>query len=244
MQASEYASIYALEDEHWWYRGVHELVADVVRARGRTDLAILDAGCGTGGLMAQLQRYGTVTGCDYADAALACCRRRGLVSIVQADLNTWAPAENHYDVIVSVDVLYHAAIADDLAIVQKLARGLRSGGMLILHLPAFNWLRRRHDVAVATKRRYTRRDVRAMVVEAGLRPRMLTYRMPWLCGLALVQKTWETLRGTVNTAHSDLQPLPGWLNSVLLGMVRGENAAVRRGIPMPVGTSVLCVAEK
>ncbi len=244
MQTSEYARIYALEDEHWWYRGVHDLVEDIVRARGRKDLAILDAGCGTGGLLAQLQHYGTVAGCDYADEALACCRQRGFAAVVHADLNTWAPDENRYDVIVSVDVLYHAAIADDLAIVKKLARGLRSGGVLILHLPAFNWLRRRHDVAVATKRRYTRHDVRAMVVAAGLRPRMLTYRLPWLFGIAVMQKMWETLCGTVSTAHSDLQPVPGWLNRALLSIVHGENIAVRWGLAMPLGTSVFCVAEK
>ncbi len=243
MQPSEYASIFALEQTHWWYCGVHELVASMVRARGRRDVRILDAGCGTGGLLARLQQYGDAVGCDYADAAVAFCRQRGL-TVTQANLNTWAPPAGQYDVIVSVDVLYHQAIADDAAVVQRLATGLRPGGELILHLPALEWLRRQHDIAVATKRRYTRRDVRLMIEAAGLRVRLLSYRLPWLACVALAQKGWEALRRNGARAQSDLRPLTGWINSLLLAAVRAENAVVRRGLPLPVGTSVFCVAAR
>jgi SAM-dependent methyltransferase len=243
MQPSEYARIFALEQTHWWYCGVHELVESMVRARGRRDLRILDAGCGTGGLLARLQQYGAATGCDYADAAVAFCRQRGL-TVTQANLNTWTPPAGQYDVIVSVDVLYHEAIDDDAAVVQRLATGLCRGGLLMLHLPALESLRRQHDIAVATKRRYTRGDIRAMVTAAGLRPCLLSYRLPWLACVALAQKGWEALQRTGATAQSDLRPTTGWINSMLRAVVRAENALVRRGLPMPVGTSVFCVAER
>ena len=54
-------------------------------------------------------------------------------------------ADQSFDAVVSLDVLYHAAVTDDRAAVRELARVLRPGGALILNLPAYDWLRSGHD---------------------------------------------------------------------------------------------------
>ncbi|MEP7293742.1 MAG: class I SAM-dependent methyltransferase, partial [Chloroflexota bacterium] len=57
MEAYEYATMAAFETGYWWYRGLHGVIADVLRACGITAQSrILDAGCGTGGNLVNLNR--------------------------------------------------------------------------------------------------------------------------------------------------------------------------------------------
>ena len=59
MERSEYAKLNEVEDEMWWFRGIHaNLMTAFNRRAGEmpTVHAILDAGCGTGGLLTKLGR--------------------------------------------------------------------------------------------------------------------------------------------------------------------------------------------
>jgi hypothetical protein len=50
MEPSEYESIARLEGEHWWYKGMRQITAALLRDIDLPDGAtILDAGCGPGG---------------------------------------------------------------------------------------------------------------------------------------------------------------------------------------------------
>ncbi|NLF38894.1 class I SAM-dependent methyltransferase [bacterium] len=244
MNRTEYASIFALEETHWWYRGLRDLVEAQVRRLGRSDLRMLDAGCGTGGMMARLAKYGAVDGIDYADEAVAFCRERGLEGARQGDLNDCALPRETYDVIVSLDVLYHRAINDDGAVLARLASALKPGGTMILNLAAFECLRRGHDIAVETKRRYRAGEVRRMVAAAGLEARVVTYRLPLLFPAAYAAKMIGRARGRAAMAASDLRMPPRPVNRLLRALAGAENALICRGVALPFGTSVFTVAYK
>lgn len=244
MHPAEYDRMFALEEQHWWYRAVRELVLwHVRRAAGAGPLRILDAGCGTGAMAVALQDYGTVSAIDASAHAVAYCRQRGLTSVTCVDLNTWEPARAAYDVIVCLDVLYHQGIHDDAAVIRKFHAALKPGGMLIAQLPAFECLRRSHDVVVATKRRYTRSQARRLLADNGFMVRMCCYRLPWLFVAALLSKWRERIHTPRGDARSDLERVPSWLNASLLTLARVENVFVRRGIGMPFGSSVFLFAS-
>src|SRR6185369_5021495 len=149
MNRIEYTRMYEVEDHHWWYVGLHELILNVIR--GETErlgrpLEIFDAGCGTGRLVQLMQQQGhTVDGCDAAEEALRFCRMRGLETMALADVNSLEIEPGKYDVITSIDVLYHSAVIDDRAVMRRLRSGLKPGGMLILNLVAHEFLRSTHD---------------------------------------------------------------------------------------------------
>ena len=72
MELHEYATMAAFEDFYWWYRGLHGVIADMLRAAGVGEQArILDAGCGTGCNMLNLRHtLGVVPfGFDYSPGA-------------------------------------------------------------------------------------------------------------------------------------------------------------------------------
>lgn len=244
MEKSEYTRMYVLETSFWWYRVLHELVEDCIKKNKPEGLLhILDAGCGTGRMMEICQKYGPVEGIDYSEDAVQYARKRGLENVVLADLNDVLIEPNAYNMIVSLDVLYHSAIKDDKVILGKFYDSLKDGGLLIINLPAFEYLKRSHDVVVHTKKRYRKNAFERELKEAGFSIITSSYRMPLLYFIILVAKLFHQ-KPQSQESESDLKELPGWLNSLLLSMGRVENWLIRQGIPFPVGSSLFVVAKK
>src|SRR5258705_10797754 len=88
MRASDYAALYAVEDDLWWFEGMRAVTAallDPVCAPG-SDRLILDAGCGTGANLSWLPPYsgaGRETGTAARAAPPPYCRQRGRPALPQ-----------------------------------------------------------------------------------------------------------------------------------------------------------------
>jgi SAM-dependent methyltransferase len=244
MEKSEYSRMYALETSFWWYRVLHELVETTIQKnKPEGTIRILDAGCGTGRMMEICQKYGYVEGIDYSVDAVDYSRKRGLEHVELGDLNEVSLKSGTYDIVVSLDVLYHSAIKDDKAILDKFFGALKEDGLLIINLPAFEYLKRSHDVVVHTKKRYRKKAFERELKEAGFNHLHSSYRMPLLYFIILVTKLFHH-KSKAAASESDLKEIPRLLNSLLLSMGRMENWLIRHGIGMPVGSSLFAVAQK
>jgi SAM-dependent methyltransferase len=247
MEEQEYKIMFEIENDYWWYRGLHELVLGLLKKSfgERRDIAILDAGCGTGRMLELIDKagYKNAAGLDYSPRAADFSRQRGLQNVVQEDLNGWQPEENKYDCLISLDVLYHSAIADDLAVLKKFFRALRPGGIMLLNLPAFDFLKRGHDAAVWTKKRYRAGGLKKNLQEAGFKAEFISYRLPWLFFIMLLKKMMDKIFRQ-RKPESDLKKLPGILNNFFLMLHRWENSALLTDISFPFGTSVFAIGRK
>lgn len=107
---------------------------------------ILDLGCSTGGLTAQLAQYGNVTGTDISDAAIQAARELhpGLEFKCENFMKT-QPAKEAFDVVVAVDVL--SCVDDQHAFVDRIRQTLRPGGYVYIATPNRFVYERRDDVA-------------------------------------------------------------------------------------------------
>jgi SAM-dependent methyltransferase len=247
MKKNEYHKMFEFEDDYWWYRGLHDLTRRCVikfkQTKSNKQLRILDAGCGTGRMMELLEGYGIVEGIDHWEEAISLCKKRGLKNVQKGDLNTWEPPAEAYDVIISNDVIYISTIEDDMAVVEKFHRALKRDGILILNLPAFKVLQRKHDIAVFGVRRYRKKRTLSQLKEIGFVPVNASYRLPWLFFIMLVQK-YVVDRLSKGEAESDLKVLPAFINSFLLWMHRLENIIITAGVPLPFGSSLFLVCRK
>lgn len=98
---------------------------------GRTDLNIIEVGCGAGWLCPSLKPFGQLTATDMTDQVLARASARFPdVHFVAGDFMALDFERESFDVVVSLEVLSH--VADHAAFVQKLSTLLRPGGLLIL----------------------------------------------------------------------------------------------------------------
>ena len=82
MQAREYEVMYQVENEHWWYVGIHDIIFSTLATfqyrQDRRPWRILDAGCGTGAVAQRLRQLGEVVAVDLSGFALQFSKRRGL----------------------------------------------------------------------------------------------------------------------------------------------------------------------
>ena len=158
-----------------------------------------------------------------------------------ADLNTFTLSGERYDAITSIDVLYHRSILDPLSIVKKFHAALKPGGILFLHLPAYEFLRSSHDTLVHTGHRYTVREAKKLVRDAGFTIEHASYRLMFLFLPVFLLRWIRTLFQKKET--SDIGKVSPLVNAPLLFLSRIENA-LSRMIPLPFGVSLYILAKK
>lgn len=246
MEKREYDVMYNIEDTYWWYVGLRDLVFSSVNTFRRnsngTSLKILDAGCGTGAVLQRLRDYGESYGIDSSEEALEFCRRRGLDHVIEASVTDLPFADHFFDIVISLDVLYHLWVESDLEALKELYRVLRNGGILILNLPAYDFLRSAHDTAIYTGHRYLEDELKRKVEQADFHIAKITYRNAMLFPLFFVVRLLKRWGKGKNT-RSDLKPLSLLLNRFLTKMLFLENRLLRH-IDFPFGLSVFCLARK
>ncbi len=251
MEAQEYATLRRLEDHFWWYRGLHAIVLDRVFRFGRPDgqAQVLDAGCGTGGMLRRLRSRlpeAAMMGIDFSPHALAHAHvTEPTTRLCRGSVEAVPAASDRFDLVVSLDVLYHAGVTSDAGAVRELARTLRPGGCLVLNLPAFEALRSSHDRAIHTARRYRRSGVEELLRQAGLEPVRVDYWNGFLFP-ALAAVRWLRRKDVEKDGpppESDVRPLPGPINATLTAALAVERFWLRFG-RLPFGLSVLAVGRK
>jgi 2-polyprenyl-3-methyl-5-hydroxy-6-metoxy-1,4-benzoquinol methylase len=149
MEETEYSRMFIQEGNFCWYVSLHEITAYSIRRqfKEKKSLRILDAVCGTGRMLELASEFGKTYGIDFSKDAGSFCRKRGLKNVSQKNLNKWKPGAT-FDVIICNDVLYHSAIHNDKAVIEKFHKALVPGGILILHLEASDIPRQQNDNVV------------------------------------------------------------------------------------------------
>jgi SAM-dependent methyltransferase len=244
MEKEVYRVVFQLEDNYWYYVGLRNLTLNSLERIyfDKTKLKILDAGCGTGGLLKELMNYGKTCGIDLWEEAIRFCKLRGLRNVIRASVTDIPCSNGFFDIVTSLDVLYHMQVEDDVKALEELYRVLKNDGILILNLPAYNFLKSRHDKMVHTKHRYLRNEVRKKVKETGFHIVKLTYRNSLLFPIFLVIRLLERMKKR-NNIRSDLIQIPRFLNTILTKILFLENKLLNK-INFPFGLSVFCVAKR
>lgn len=244
MEPQAYTELQQLEPTHWWYRGMRS-IADVLLASvgwRSADGVILDAGCGVGGNLSHLARYGQTFGCDVSPLALAYAAERHSGRLVQATVEALPYRSASFELVTSFEVLYAREVEDDERALAEFARVLVPNGYLLLRLPALQRLAGQHDLVVHGVRRYTRAEVEAKLRRAGLTPLRSTYANCLLFPVIYLVRRWQ--RNQSAAAPSDVRPVPPLLNALLSAVLRLEAAWIGRGYNLPIGVSVIALAQK
>ena len=247
MKKNAYIEMFAVEDTHWWYVGLHNLVTLLIDSLfQKQKLKILDVGCGTGGLLSILKQAGhEVKGLDFSDEAISHCHKRGLNNVFKADINTWDPIQNSYDLITAFDVLSHEWINDEIQVFRSLSNGLKDDGLIMLNYPAFSILSRQHDKVAMMRRRYTKKMITEILREANLSPTIISYRLPHAFFIILLLRLFEPNKSIEHEAKSDIAKIPIKLvNQLLIGITKIENYFISSGFSIPLGSSLFVVAKK
>jgi SAM-dependent methyltransferase len=238
MEPEAYAQMAAAERWHWWFVGRRRVIAAVIA--GLTlppGAAILEIGAGTGGNLALLQRFGTVTAVEMNEAARAIANTRGPLPVGAGALpDALGLGERQFDLICLFDVLEH--VGPDAASLTALRAHLAPGGRLILTVPAYRALFGPHDRALHHFRRYERAELAAKLAAAGYSAQYLTFFNSLLIPLAIAARLADRLLKR-EAALGELAP-PAPVNAVF----GAEAGLLGRRLRLPCGLSLLAVAGK
>lgn len=240
------------EDKHFWFAGrtwsLLNVMDRVVGPDGKKQ--VLDIGCGAGNMFHHLARYGSVVGVDNNPKPLSVARERGYD--VREGLAEDLPFETEsFDLVSLLDTVEHCD--DDMAVLRECYRVCTPGGHLVVTVPAFMWLWSHNDVLNDHKRRYTGQELREKLARVGFQAERMTYNNFFVFPLAASMILLRREAGQepeLGSPHFDdesyqveMEPAPPLLNTVLSGVTWTESQ-VLRWLNLPVGTSIICIAQK
>jgi SAM-dependent methyltransferase len=242
VEAAEYGKMAAVEDRMWYFRSLHGHVCRLLRSRlGAGAREVLDAGCGSGGLIGYLQGRAPewrLTGVDLSPLACELAARRGPARIVQGSVTALPFATTAFDAIVAADVLYE--LDEPAAALREFHRCVRPGGWIVVNVPAYRWLWSYHDVAVHSKHRFGRTEVAGLVTAAGFDLELNTHWNALPFPLIVARRKLFARRG--DTSDVKLRPAP--VEAFLGGLMAIEHAWLRLGGRWAWGSSILAMGRK
>ena len=240
MERIVYDRMAEIDQLHWWYRARRDVLSDLI---GRKIVLpqgarILEVGCGTGHNLAMLKAFGRVDAIEVDGAARAIASARLGHAVMDAPLPALPGVPDRtYDLIAILDVIEH--IDEDVEGLKALAAKLKPGGRILITVPAFPWLWSAHDVVNHHKRRYTRRTLKALVRDAGLKLELMSWFNSLLFPLAAASRLAGRLTGKEDSDDT-LPPRPvNWLFEKVFGL---ERYALGR-VPFPPGVSLVAIVS-
>lgn len=244
MEQAEYERMHAVEDRMWWYRGLRTLVAGQLARALATSPArgpVLDAGCGTGGMLRVLGadvEGRTTLGLEYDALAASLAASKANRPVVSGSVNEMPLGEGVLGGYVSLDVLCHGAVEPTRAL-KEAHRCLGQGAVAVFNLPAYRWLLSAHDRRVHNVRRFTRGQAHVLLAGHGFRILRSSYWNTLLFPLMILHRLID--RGD---AESDVRDYPRWLEAFFSTMLAIERSMIASGLNLPFGGSLIVVAAR
>ena len=235
------------EREHFWFKGFRAFVSPLVAraATAHPPRRLLDCGCGTGVNLPMLARYGTAFGFDLTWTGLKFARDHGTQRLAQASVVQVPFADGAFDLVTCFDVLQCLAPETASLVLQEFHRILTPGGHLVMNVAALEALRGDHAVLAEEVHRYERGELHALVEQAGFHVERLTFTNTSLFPVMFGTRWWQRRRGLKPAAEAQREiGVPAApVNHLLTGVLSLE-AALVRVVDMPVGSSLLLLAQK
>lgn len=233
MERIEYQLMNSLEQDFWWYRALHATICQRLLAlQLPAGSNVLDAGCGTGGMLAHLLQQAPqyhYRGLEWDAAAAAMAQQKTGLAIARGSVNAMPFADAQFAAILSQDVLYHRNV-DEWAMLAECNRCLQPGGHLLLNVAAFQWMASAHDEHVHGARRYTAARLRELLQQHGFTVVRSGYWNSFLFPLMMLQR----LTVGRHKASSDVKTVPAWQNRLFFAVLDLER---RLQLQLPFGGS-------
>ncbi|MFH2062097.1 MAG: class I SAM-dependent methyltransferase, partial [Candidatus Beckwithbacteria bacterium] len=216
----------------------HQLIQKYVSKPG----VVLDVGAGTGKLLEELKLNGwQVSGVDGAIEAVEQSKRRGVV-IHQHDIRKKLPFKvDSFDLVTSLDVLEH--IKDDKSLLIEMRRVLKPQGIILITVPAYQWLFSYWDKMLKHFRRYEKMDLVRLGNKAGLKLIFISFYSSFFLLPAVLVRLLKTKNK--DQRISDFQSTPLALISVpVLNILAIIERLLIKYVRLPFGMSLVCVFQK
>ena len=151
MEKSIYLKQIDNESKHWWFKARREILnTQIKKYSSKKKMSILDFGSGSGTNIYMLSKFGKVDVYEKDNKTSNFLKkkfnRKGIKIIKKCF------SKKKYDLILATDVIEH--IKNDKKIVKSLNKILKKNGLIVVTVPAYQFLFSKKDQALKHFRRY------------------------------------------------------------------------------------------
>lgn len=241
MQIDEYRKLAEVEDAMWYFKALnHRMLLPLKDWRGKA-AEVLDAGCGTGGLIRFLQHSEpdwSITGLDYSELACSLARERTDAKILEGSITDLPFPDERFDMVVCADVI--SQVEDASKALSEFARVLKHGGMVVINVAAYEWMWSYHDDTVETKHRFRKSKLLQIIRACGLTPELTTYANMFIFPFVIARrKIFPPVSPT-----SDVRSYSPLVENLFGALAKLEYQLISDGRNLPTGSSVFIAARK
>lgn len=235
-----------LRNEHWWFLGRKKIIESILRSNlDRSNLKILDVGCGSATAISVLSHFGLLFGVDNSDIAVRFCRQLNYSRVKRGDAVNLLFSEESFDLVAALDLLEH--VRDDRKALKEFNRVCKKGGGLIVTVPAMPFLWGESDVIVEHFRRYQKNELKEKIELAGFEIKKISYFNFFLFSLYPVWRFKEGLKRAImkncQVESTLMVKTPFLINKFFALLFSAESLFLPR-INFPWGSSFICFARK
>jgi len=242
MNPAAYLEMAETESKHWWFVGRRAILSRIIeKLELPQNTKILEVGCGTGGNLQMLAKFGEVSALEMDATAreIAAKKTNNLYDIRAGYCPDDIPFDDQrFDLICMFDVLEH--IEKDSETLISLKQRLNKNGRILITVPAYQWLYGPHDEFLHHKRRYSAKKLREKLVITGLHPLKISYFNTILFPLAVIIRLKDKLTGKKIATGTSIPP--SFINIFFSTIFSAERLLIEY-FNLPFGVSLLCILE-
>lgn len=239
--------LYKIEERHFWFAVRNEVIKIITNRfiHPSTNKSFLEIGCGNGFVLDLLDKLGfSLTGLDIYLEGLKLARNRVKSKLICADIYKLKPQEK-YDAIGLFDVIEH--IEDDRFFLKKSSGFLKTGGKIILTVPADMKLWSQIDQISGHKRRYTKKSLSDLLEKCGYNIEFISYFNFLLYVPQLMFRKFSnqsTFKKQANTVFTEQLRVPHPLVNFIFQWLFLLESQLLRITNIPSGASLIAVGFK
>ncbi|NIM13238.1 MAG: methyltransferase domain-containing protein [Candidatus Aminicenantes bacterium] len=234
----------ALEDTLWWLQGRKYIIRNYLQAAIKTKKIekIMDVGCGSGGNFDVLAEFAKVVAVERSHPLVMRARARGIAEAVYEKDFFDLPDYDKIDLFTLFDVLEH--IEYDFEFFKKIKQIAPPNHMLLLSVPACQFLYSDHDRLLHHYRRYSRKTLHALLRDNGYEITRSSYFMFFLFPFALFSRFKEKVMRLFKKKQTSVNvgEVPNWLNRILTKILDMESRFSRH-FSFPIGLWIFVLAK-
>jgi SAM-dependent methyltransferase len=241
MQTAHLQELVELEDSYWWHVAKRELVLQLLARHAPAPGRLIEGGIGSARNLLAFRDAGyDVAGFDLMPEAVEHARQRGVENVAQHDLTAaWPVDPNTARAVVLLDVIEHVEFPT--RVLQHARAALKTEGVVIVTVPAYQWLYGDWDQALGHYRRYTKKALRDQARSAGLKTIRITHWNSFTLPAAVAVRTAQKLLPADRPA--EFPRVSPFANRMLTTCAEMERRWLSMA-PVPCGLSIVGVFTK
>ncbi len=159
------------ESTHWWFTARKEILETIItkilqKRKYDLPLNILNVGPGGGTTSIMLEKFGKVKSLEFDKDLFNYCKNDRKLDVDKGSINDLPYHSESFNIVCAFDVIEH--VKDDKKAMEELQRVVKKGGLVLLTVPAFQFLWSQHDEVNCHFRRYTKRSINHIAESLGL----------------------------------------------------------------------------